>query len=74
MQRIDTKEVWMKKVVMREMSEHEIKRLIERQKENDFIRRLQRKVIMEDLVRWALDDYTFYFGKDSTAEVENDKK
>jgi len=64
----------MKKVVMCEMNEDEIKQLVERQKERDFIRRLQRRVVMEDLVRWALDDYTFYFGKDSTAEVENDKK
>jgi len=64
----------MKKVVMREMSGNEIKQLIEKQRQNDFIRRLQKRVMMEDLIRWALDDYTFYFGKDSTAEVENDKK
>jgi hypothetical protein len=64
----------MEKVVMREMDKNEIKQLIERQKKNDFIRRLQRKVMLEDLIRWALDDYTFYSGGDSAAEVSYDKK
>jgi len=64
----------MKKVVMHEMNENGIKQLIEKQKQNNFIRELQKRVMMEDLVRWALDDYTFYFGKDSTVEVENDNK
>jgi len=64
----------MKKVIMHEMNENGIKQLIEKQKQNNFIRELQKRVMMEDLVRWALDDYTFYFGKDSTVEVENDNK
>ena len=64
----------MKKVVMHKMNENEIKQLIEKQKQNNLIKGLQRRVMMEDLVRWALDDYTFYFGKDSTAEVEDDNK